>query len=233
VLNPPNSAGPVHAKRLDPGVPYESVRSVQPDHPVLYRVTSARVAVTQSAVLGVSDTLESLWMAGSEPVLAAGEAGGQRLVVTAFQPARSEQLALLSAFPLLIGNSLYWCAENAEALAALKAHHTGDLVNPGPGLVRWRYWDGARFADASEEVKASMLELRRIGVWEAGNGTPQASLLLSTHETDVPGRAAVTGGGVTASTRWAGGASWSALFLWLVLAVLLAESWLFHRQAVY
>lgn len=233
VLNPPVSAGPIKAKRLDQGVPHEAIRAVQPEHPVLYRVTSARVALTQSTVLGVGDTLESLWMAGSEPVLAAGEANGQRLVVTAFQPGRSEQLALLSAFPLLIGNALYWCAEESEALASLRPHRVGDLVPAKAGLVKWRAWDGARFTDASDEVKAGMLELRRIGVWEAADGVAQSALLLSAHETDVPGKGTSAEGDRSAHPRWAGGGNWSTLLLWLVLAVLLVESWLFHRQAVY
>lgn len=233
VLNPPTSVGPIRAKRLEQGVPYEGIRAVQPDHPVLYRVTSARVALTQSTVLGMGDTLESLWMAGNEPVLAAGEAGGQRLVVTGFQPGKSEQLALLSAFPLLIGNALYWCAEDAEALALLKPHRAGDFVNAKAGLVKWRAWDGARFADASDEVRAGMLELRRIGVWETSDGRTESSLLLSSHETDVPGRAAPVAGAKDASTRWSGGGNWSTTLLWLVLIVLLVESWLFHREAVY
>jgi hypothetical protein len=233
VLNPPNSAGPIHAKRLDQGVPYETIRAVQPDHPVLYRVTSARVALTQSTILGVGDTLETLWMAGSEPVLAAGEANGQRIVVTAFLPERSEQLALLSAFPLLIGNALYWCAENSETLASLKPHRAGDLVNALPGIVQWRSWDGTKLINASEEVKANMLELRRIGVWTAGDGAPQASLLLSSHETDVPRKHDAIAGGQESATHWSGGGNWSMTLLWLVLAILLAESWLFHRQAVY
>jgi hypothetical protein len=234
VLNPSGNSGPIRARRLEQGVPHESIRAVQPDHPVLYRVTSARVALTQSAVLGVGDTLESLWMAGSEPVLAAGEAGGQRLVVTAFQPGTSEQLALLSAFPLLIGNALYWCAENADALASLKPHHSGDFVNAATGMVKWRAWDGEKLVDASDEVKAGMLELRRIGVWEAPEGHMETSLLLSAHETNLPGKGGdAKSGERSALTRWAGSGNWSMLFLWFVLAVLLAESWLFHREAVY
>lgn len=233
VLNPAGSAGPIHSKRLDKSVPYESVRAVQPEHPVLYRVTSARVAVTQSTVLNVSDTLETLWMAGQEPVLAAGEAGGQRLVVTAFQPGRSEQLALLSAFPLLIGNALYWCAESSDALASLKPERVGGFVQTESGLVKWRAWDGARFVDASDEAKAGMLELRRLGVWEAADGKTGASMLLSERETNVPGLSTDAKGGDDAVTRWAGGGNWSALLLWLALTVLLVESWLFHRQAVY
>lgn len=233
VLNPPSSAGPIRAKRLEQGVPYEAIRAVLPDHPVLYRVTSSRVALTQSTILGVGDTLESLWMAGNEPVLAAGESGGQRLVVTGFQPGRSEQLALLSAFPLLIGNALYWCAEDSEALASLKPHRVGDFVNATPGLVKWRAWDGAKFIDASDEVRAGTLELRRIGVWETADGRTESSLLLSSQETDVPGQKVAAASGNSSSTPWSGGGNWSSTLLWLVLIVLLIESWLFHREAVY
>ena len=232
VLNPPGSAGPVHAKRLEKAVPHDAVRAVQPEHPVLFRVASARVAITQSTVLNVSDTLETLWMAGTEPVLAAGESGGQRLVVTAFVPGKSEQLALLSAFPLLIGNALYWCAEDADALASLKPNRVGDFINIGTGLVKWRAWDGTKFVDASDESKAGLLDLRRIGVWNAADGSAGSSMLLSARETDVPAKGDQVVSQEAAGT-WAGGGNWAAGLLWLVLAVLLLESWLFHREAVY
>lgn len=247
VLNPPSVAGPIHAKKLDRAVPHDSVRAVQPEHPVLYRVTSGRVAVTQTTVLNVSDTLETLWMAGQEPVLAAGEAGGQRVVVSAFIPGKSEQLALLSAFPLLIGNALYWCAENDETLAALKPKRTGDLVPtgdqplgagvlPASSPVKWRAWDGEKFAEASDESKGGWLELRRIGVFEAATGKAQPSLLLSAHETDVPAKnTAEAGASVSENSAqgWASGGGWWTKLLWLALGALLVESWLFHRQAVY
>jgi hypothetical protein len=78
-----------------------------------------------------------------------------------------------------------------------------------------------------------MLELRRIGVWTAGDGAPQSSLLLSSHETDVPRKHEAAAGARDPASHWAGGGNWSMAFLWLVLALLLMESWLFHRQAVY
>lgn len=235
VLNPPSSAGPIHAKKLDKAVPYEAVRAVQPEHPVLYRVTSGRVAVTQTTVLNLNDALESLWMAGREPVLAAGEPGGQRIVVAAFAPGKSEQLALMSAFPLLIGNALYWCAENNEALASLKPGRPGELVPMEPGIVKWRAWDGDRFMEVSDESKACWLELRRIGIFEGGGGKVGASLLISARESDVPARApAAAGPGLEKPTEhWATGGGWWMKLLWLALGMLLIESWLFHRQAVY
>ncbi|MCE9518677.1 MAG: BatA and WFA domain-containing protein [Verrucomicrobia bacterium] len=235
VLNPPSNSGPIHAKKLDKAVPYDSVRAVQPDHPVLYRVTSGRVAVTQTTVLNMSDTLETLWMAGQEPVLAAGQADGQRMVVTAFIPGKSEQLALMSAFPLLIGNALYWCAENNEALASLKPKRPGDFVSLESGIVKWHDWDGAKFINTSEESRGGWFELRRIGIFEAANGKVESSLLLSVYETELPAIAAAAGTSTTENTarRWATGGGWWTKLLWFALGVLLIESWLFHRQTVY
>ncbi len=42
----------------------------------LFRVTSGRVAVTQTAVVDSSGSLEPLWFAGNEPILVAGEVRG-------------------------------------------------------------------------------------------------------------------------------------------------------------
>ncbi len=236
VLNPPSNSGPIHAKKLDKAVPYDAVRAVHPEHPVLYRVTSGRVAVTQTTVLNVSDTLETLWMAGQEPVLAAGESGGQRIVVTAFVPGKSEQLALMSAFPLLIGNALYWCAENNDALALLNPKRPGDLVSMDPGIVKWRAWDGDKFINVSDESKSGWLALRRIGIFEGIGGKVGTSLLMSVHESDVPAKTPVAPDDTILkkpAERWATGGGWWTKLLWLALGVLLVESWLFHRQAVY
>jgi len=232
-LNPPSSSGPVHAKKLDRAVPYDMIRAVQPEHPLLFRVTSTRVAVTQTTVLNVSDTLETLWMAGQEPVLCAGEAGGQRVVVTAFVPGKSEQLALLSAFPLLIGNAIYWCAENHDSLASIKPQHSGDLVPVDPGMVKWRAWDGSQFVETSEEAAGGWLELGRVGVYETAAGKSHASLLLSARETSLAATEVSQAADGNGGSRWAAGGNWWSVLLWSVLGVLLLESWLFHRQAVY
>lgn len=235
MLNPPSSAGPVHAKALDSAVPHEAVRAIQPEHPVLYRVTSGRVAVTQTTALSAVDALESLWMAGREPVLTAGEPGGQRIVVTAFVPGKSEQLALMPAFPLLIGNAIYWCAENNETLASLKPKRPGELVPMDAGLVKWRSWDGDKFTDVSDESRGGWMDLRRIGVFESGGGKIGASMLMSARESDVPAAApaAAAPGQEKSTARWATGGGWWTKLLWLALGTLLAESWLFHRRAVY
>lgn len=233
-LTPQQSAGPVHSRPIR-GVPHDSVRVVQPDHPVLFRASSSRIAVTQTTVLDLPASLEPLWMAGSEPVLAAGEFEGQRLVVTAFSPAQSEQLALLPSFPLVLGNALYWCAEQSDALADLRTLHTGELLRAG-SLVQWHAWNGTQFIEASDDPANGLLTLARIGVWETGDGRSGAAALISDAETNVPklGNAAATAPQPASQIITASAFStWPKRLVWLVLALLLLESFLFHRKAVY
>lgn len=232
VLNPPANRGPVQVRRLpEPGLPHDSVRAVSPDHPVLFRTSTSRLAVTQTGVLGL-DSLEPLWMAGNEPVLAAGEVSGQRLVVSAFSPARSEQLALLPSFPLLLGNALQWCAEATEAVSDLHIQRTGELLST-QGLVEWHAWDGTQFIPASDQPQNSLLSLHRIGAWSTQERRG-ACILASQAETDLPATdTAATAPGKAPPPVAAGLSDLPRLLLWFVLALLLVESWLFHRQAVY
>lgn len=232
-LNPPKSSGPVQLRRLqDPGLPHDSVRSVAPDHPLLFRVTTSRLAVTQTSVLDLGGSLEPLWMAGTEPVLAAGEINGQRLVVSAFSPARSEQLALLPAFPLLLGNALYWCAENSDAMSDLRVQHPGDLLSES-GLIQWTEWDGRQFSDSTDEAANGLLSIQRIGAWQSTDRSG-TSVLASAAETDLPAASGIASTAVLKPIVASAGISdWPFLLLWIVLGVLLLESWLFHRKAVF
>ncbi|MFN9941059.1 MAG: hypothetical protein ACK56I_16435, partial [bacterium] len=62
VLNPTSSCGPISVKaRPGNGLPHDNLRSVLPDHPLLFRVASNRVAVTQTSVLALPASLEPLW----------------------------------------------------------------------------------------------------------------------------------------------------------------------------
>lgn len=237
VLNSTTSSGPISVKPLPGnGLPHDSLRSVLPDHPVLFRVASNRVALTQTSVLGLPASLEPLWIAGTEPVLAAGEHAGQRIVVSAFSPATSEQLALLPAFPLVLGNALYWCAETNEALASQRPMRTGELV-PAPGLVNWHTWNGLQFTDASEQTTGGLLSLTHIGSWEAADGKTGTSILASANETNLPKRSeeslAMPELRERAIITAASFSTWPQKLLWLLAALLLVESFLFHRKAVY
>lgn len=234
-LTPPRSLGPLQVRALaGNGVPYDGIRTVAAEHPVLYRLNTSRLALTQTCVIDTSHTLETLWMAGNEPVLAAGEADGRRLVVTAFSPSRSEQLALQPAYPLLLGNALYWCAENSDALVDLKAINPGQLIT-APGRTHWTAWDGAHFTTAEDTASGDLLELQRIGAWETSTGRTGACVLASARETKL--RTLPSATNATASPPSpplpATSLSWPQLLLWSLLGTLIVESLLFHRKAVY
>ncbi|WP_395742694.1 BatA domain-containing protein [Prosthecobacter sp.] len=233
-LTPLSSSGPLHARGIG-SVPYDSVRTVQADHPVLFRASSSRIAVTQSTLLELPASIEPLWIAGHEPVLAAGEFEGRRLVVTAFSPAQSEQLALLPSFPLILGNALYWCAENSEALSDVRTLHTGEMLHTD-SLVQWHAWNGDSFIEVADDPAHGLLALNRIGSWETVPDRSGACALISAAETNLPILTADAMQSVqpaapiiTASAF----STWPQKLIWLVLGLLLVESFLFHRKAVY
>jgi len=233
-LNPAKSSGPIQLRKLqEPGLPHDEVRSVAPDHPLLFRITTGRLAITQISILDLGNSLEPLWMAGTEPVLAAGELNGQRLVISAFSPARSEQLALQPALPLLLGNAIYWCAENSTALTELRTQKPGDLLMES-GLIQWTEWDGQQVHEIADEAANGLLSIQRIGAWKssARSGT---SVLASAAETDVPAVSQTTSVQPTLApiSATAGISNWPAFLLWIVLIILLLESWLFHRKSVF
>lgn len=234
VLEPRQSGGPLRLQALPGrGLPHEQLRSPSPEHPVLFRVGTPRLAVTQTAVLTLTGGLEPLWLAGSDPLLAAGEVQGQRLVVSAFSPAGSERLALLPALPLLLGNALYWATEPRAALAEAKVWRPGDLV-PARGFMEWTEWNGEQFLATSETPVGEWLELSRLGTWREGTAAGGISLLASAEEADLPVAAAAAVresplAAVTAGSRL----SWPQGLIVAVLALLLLESLLFHRKAVY
>jgi hypothetical protein len=232
-LTPLTSSCPLRT-RVMRGVPHDSVRAVQPDHPVLFRASSSRIAVTQTTVLDLPASLEPLWIAGTEPVLAAGEFNGQRLVVTAFSPAQSEQLALLPSFPLILGNALYWCAENSDALADMRTLHTGEMLHAS-SLVQWHAWDGDRFIEISDDPANGLLALQRIGTWESGQRSGVCAL-SSDAETNLPklsNDVALSTPPATPLITASAFSTWPKRLIWLALALLLLESFLFHRKAVY
>jgi len=282
VIDPPGSAegpegaatgattrgGPVRSVRLERGVPLTSVRPTDERHPVLYGVATARVELTQTAVLESDGPLEPLWVGPSGPVLAAGDVRGQRVVAMAFAPSGSTRLPLMASFPLLLGNSIYWCASAGADGAEYgpgRVHRTGDLVECPGRTITWsvpvprRARGGESGPPPSREVTletgGALAELDRVGLWRPGLASAPgpaleegaAAAILSTAESCLgrrgdrmdPGaeaRAAEDSPGDSSS----GGLSseflrgdLSPLLIWIVLGVLLLESYLFHRRAVY
>ncbi len=234
-LRPPRNSGPLQARALPAGgIPHDGVRVVAPGHPVLHRVEADRLVLTQSSEFELVEGLEALWTAGQQPLLAAGEVRGNRMVVSGFLPGKSEQLALQPAFPLVLGNALLWCADDAPLRQGLATARTGELLEPH-GRTEWTYWDGGAFQQETANTE-SWEEAQRVGAWLAEDGRSGVSLLASLAETDLPLRQDSAGANESKETgTLAGSLGWTAV-RWLLaglLLLLLLESWLFHRQAVY
>lgn len=235
LLNPPGSAGPVRVVPTPAPVPHEAVRVGNDQHPVLFRVSSGRVSVTQTSVFDAAGSLEPLWIGNDEPLLAAGEVKGQRLVVMAFSPGRSDRLPLTASFPLLIGNALLWCAETAPGvMEKVTESPTGRVVPALGSRVTWTQWADGGLRTSTADLAGGLLELDRAGVWETDTGQRGAAHLLSRAETDLRPRDPAAADQAATEMRsglLSGNATW--LFLVLVALVLLVESYLFHRHAVY
>ena len=204
---------------------------------MLFRVNSSRVALTQTAVVDTSGSLEPLWFAGNEPILAAGEVQGQRLVIMAFSAERSERLPLMASYPLMLGNAVLWCAEARRDTGGFRRYRTGEVIDVAGPVMTWRELTPEGFREESVVLDGSLVELDRIGLWKGGDGAEGSALLLSRGETSldrlpVEGGAAAVAAGDKVSRGWfRGEVTW--LLLWCVLVFLVVESWLFHRHAVY
>ncbi|MEM7698227.1 MAG: BatA and WFA domain-containing protein [Verrucomicrobiota bacterium] len=235
VLNPPGSVGPIIAQQLSDAVPHDSIRAIEPDHPVLFRVNTSRLALTQTAILDPRGSLDPLWMVGNEPVLAAGEVDGQRLVVMGFSAGRSDRLPLTASYPLLIGNAVLWAVEEVAAGRKAALLRTGEILKIESDTIRWRQWDGREVREQVVPVPSSRVELDRVGIWETEQGRFGGAHLLSVAESDIP---VLPSGSDVASVetrsnwqRFVGHLIWWLLGVGVIL--LLLESWLFHRHAVY
>ncbi len=234
VINPPGPSGPVLARALPNPIPYDAVRVGSEEHPVLFRVGSSRVAVTQTAVFQSAGSLEPLWLVGQEPILAAGEVKGRRLVLMGFSPGQSERLPLTASFPLLIGNALLWIVDRDMESGGLHQHSTGDLVKIEGKEVSWKQWENGELKTRRVPFSSGVFELDRVGAWESDIGEKGSSHILSAVESSLP---TAKNGEVTIPEYFQveGGAS-GGLKLWLLsglLVILLVEAWFFHRLAVY
>ncbi|MCF6313476.1 MAG: BatA and WFA domain-containing protein [Verrucomicrobiales bacterium] len=243
VMNPPGDSGPLHARSVGAaGIPYESVRVGNQQHPVLFRVSSSRVAVTQTSIYEVEGgSLQPLWLAGNEAILSAGEVRGQRMVVMGFSPGRSEYLPLTASFPLLMGNAIFWCAERSQAVVErVRENHSGDLIEiagdeVGDELL-WSDWRDGQWREYRQAMNGSLVELGRTGMWRSADGQRGVAHLLSGNETDVAAVGAEqqrASSGLAADRvqgRWGDVGRW---ILMVLVGLLVVESWLFHRHAVY
>ena len=217
------------------------MRATDERHPLLYGVSSGRVSVLQTAVMDLDANrtgLTPLWLGPAGPILAAGELGKQRVVLLAAAPTLSESLPLTSAYPLLLGNAIYWAARSDGDDALLQVQRTGALVElPEDATLLWAQDDTAT-SPVGVESQASPAatrweELHRVGFWEAG-GEAGSAAVLSERETRLSPVSAsdVEPADAATRSRWLSGDLVPPL-LWLTLGVLLIESYLFHRHRVY
>jgi len=234
VINPPRSSGPIVARRLESPIPYDSVRVGNEDHPVLFRVSSARVALTQTSLIQPSGSFEPLWIAGKEPILAAGEVDGQRLVVMAFSPQISERLPLTASFPLLLGNAVFWVVETSEeSKKRIIESPTGELIDLEGETITWTEWQNENLRRRDFPLDSKTIEMDRIGIWQTDTGMMGTSHLLSASETNLPGITEIEKQSMDQSIKSGGMGSLLRALLILIVFILLMESWLFHRYAVY
>lgn len=236
VINPPGALGPVFARRLDAAIPYDQVRVGNEEHPVLFRISSSRLALTQTALLQANGSLEPLWFAGKDPILAAGEVEGQRLVVMGFSPGLSERLPLTASFPLLMGNALFWAVDRQNEGRELGAHFlsTGELAEVEGSEIRWTGAEEGQGGSRRLELESDVVEMSQIGIWETDSGMKGAAHLLSARESNIAARPEIDPNDseyFAVASRFTGNLKW--WFLSFIILFLVVESWLFHRHAVY
>jgi len=229
-INPPGALGPLQATRLPGnGVPVENLRAPRERHALLHGVATARLVLTQTSLLAAGGALEPLWTGPSGPVLAAGEVRGQRVVMMGFMPEQSENLPLSASYPLLLGNAIRWAAQAKQEQLAARCLRPGEPVTARGTMLDWVDGNGRKLSTAT--LRNGWLTLDRTGLWQTDAGESGSAALLSARETSLPaGRGDAAREDVHAR-RLRGDLAWP--LLWLVLLVLLAESWLFHRHAVH
>ncbi len=233
VIDPPESAGWIEVERVSRPLPRDLLRVAAAEHPVLFRVSSGRAGVAQTARVTPGAGLEPLWMAADDAVLLAGLHQGVPLVILGFSPRLSDRLPFGAVFPLLLGNALYWCAgwADPDAGEGPVALPTGTILERDAGEVpaplRWiTQGNSAALVEASGNV----VELDRTGLWEMAGGRRGSAALLSAEETREAAGSGRAAGRPLLRARWGDA---TTAFLAAALGLLLLESWLFHRRGVY
>ena len=228
ICDPPHSLPPLTVTPLPEGVGVESPRTADPGHPVLYGVASPRVTLWQLAVLGADTGLSPLWSSAAGPLLLAGEVHGARAVVMSLALAKSERLALLASWPLLIGNSLLWAGQPAREAAGGRHCRTGDVIALRGTELRWA--DGT-----TAPLRGGWAELDRVGRWTTDGGDAGTAAVFAAEASTLgAGTAAAT---TTASAQWSAGGWFTGdlvpALVALAVALLLGEAWLCHRRGVH
>ncbi len=250
ICDPPHALAPLLVTLLPEGVGVDGPRTPDPGHPVLYGVASPRVTLWQQAVLGADSGLAPLWSSAVGPLLLAGEVHGARAVVMSLAPGKSERLALLASWPLLIGNSLLWAGQPAREAAAGRRCRTGDVIAVHGSELRWAAastetpTEPASSAGSSTfALRGGWAELDRVGRWSTDGGDSGTAGVFSAEASGLGAAVPATGSVVasisnTSSTTASLTARWLSgdlvpLLAAFAAALLLSEAWLCHRRGIH
>ncbi len=225
ICDPPHALAPLTITALPEGVGVDGPRTPDPGHPVLYGVASPRVTLWQQAILGADSGLSPLWTSAAGPLLLAGEVHGARAVVMSVAPGKSERLALLASWPLLIGNSLLWAGQPAREAAAGRHARTGDVIALRGSALRWT--DGT-----TAPLRGGWAELDRVGRWTTDGGDSGTAAVFAAEASTLGAGSAGAAMPAAGASRWFGGDLIPALVA-LVLALLFGEAWLCHRRGIH
>ncbi len=259
VMNPPKSTGPVQAAPIEDGsVAVQKIRNLQRLHPLSFGISVARLNLEQTSVIQAGGSLDPIWSGSSGPLLAAGTVEDQRIVVMPFSPETSGRFPLMAAYPILMGNVVFWCAgihnvEGSRPTGQASIHSTGEVVKLKGKRLVWMQPSGSSESENTpfslEKTETRTLdrpwvELDRTGLWKTNTGERGSSLLLSARETMLHRNKKSDGSNESSretppADRSVGlpgslfRGDLSTMFLWAVLVFLLTESWLRNRWAVY
>ena len=150
VINPVGSSGPVRTAALPQPVPRDVIRSTDDEHPVLFRVSTSRVALTQTAVVDALGPLHPLWLAEDQAVLLAGEHNGQRIVVLPFAASLSEQLPLTPSFPSSSAIQSSGARKSPARRVRPGSFAPVTLIETGGTSLEWRELEARKLRDPGE-----------------------------------------------------------------------------------
>ena len=120
----------------------------------------------------------------------------------------------------------------------VQENHSGDLIVMEGDELLWTDWQDGQWRESKQKLKGGLLELDQTGVWRSNKGQRGVAHLLSFAETDV--RSSNNGGVDRGAEQESQSAltqgQWGDVGKWILAALvflLVIESWLFHRYAVY
>ncbi len=213
------------------------------DSPLLRFVDWRNVHIRQAQAI-TAPWAQRLVEADGGPLILAGERGGHRIAIFAFD-LRDSDLPLQIAFPVLMANITNWL-NPGRAFDAPSGLQPGSPVSITPGAnataVSILKPDGTTWtADVGEEALAftetDELGLYQVNLRDEGGERPAGSFavnLFSQDESNIQPKTAVRIGQTTVKTAAEGDVGQREFWPWLLglaFIILLAEWWVHHRGA--